>query len=100
MATKSGGSGRQTTSHTPHKGGPTRRIVEPNEGGGYRVVAPKAQRASAIEPTKKAAGQRAKEIVTNLGGGEVTYKNDRGRIVDSDTVGHGNDPNPPKDKKH
>jgi hypothetical protein len=39
---------------------PTRRIVSPRSGGGYEVKAPKAQRASAVEPTKKAAGSRAK----------------------------------------
>lgn len=79
---------------------PTRRIVAPRKQGGYEVKAPGAERASALEPTKRAAGQRAEEIVTNLGGGEVTYKDERGRIVDSDTVGGGNDPFPPRDKKH
>lgn len=97
----SSGGGRKTSSSTPRKGGPVRRIVEPNtKGDGYRVVAPNAKEASAVEPTKKAAGKRAKEIVTNLGGGEVTYKDAKGRFVDSDTVGGGNDPHPPKDKKH
>lgn len=96
MAAKSGGGnkGRQTTTNSPHKGGPVRRIVEPNKGGGYRVVAPKAERASAVEPTKKAAANRAKTIVTNLGGGEVTFKDDKGKIVNSNTVGHGNRPAP------
>lgn len=79
---------------------PVRRIVAPRAEGGYEVTAPGARRASSIEPTKKQAGQRAKEIVTNLGGGEVTYKDKSGRIVDSDTVGGGNDPFPPRDKKH
>ena len=79
---------------------PVRRIVAPRKEGGYEVKAPKAQRASAIEPTKRQAGQRAKQIVTNLGGGEVTYKDKKGRIVDSDTVGGGNDPFPPRDKRH
>lgn len=97
----SSGSSRKTTTNSPRKGGPVRRIVQPiKDGKGYKVIAPKAERASAIEPTKKAAGARAKEIVTKLGGGEVTYKDDKGRIVDSDTVGKGNDPNPPKDKRH
>ncbi len=102
MAKSSGNSkqGRQTTTNQPHKGGPVRRIVEPDKDGGYRVLAPGADRASAKTPTKAAAAKRATEIVSNLGGGEVTYKNDRGRIVDSDTVGKGNDPHPPKDKKH
>ncbi len=97
----SGGGGRKTTSNSPRKGGPERRIVQPLKGGkGYEVVAPHAERASAVTPTKKAAAARAKTIVENLGGGEVTFKDDKGRIVDSDTVGRGNDPNPPKDMRH
>lgn len=79
---------------------PVRRIVRPRPEGGYEVKSPKAQRASAVEPTKKAAAKRAKEIVTNLGGGEVKFADERGRIVDSDTVGGGNDPFPPRDRKH
>lgn len=81
-------------------GKPTRRIVSPRAEGGYEGKAPRAKRASAVEPTKKEAGQGATEIVSNLGGGEVTNKDKRGRIVDSDTVGGGNDPNPPRDTRH
>ncbi len=101
MAGKSGSSGsaRGRTTNSPRKGGPERRIVQPTDDG-YEVVKPHHQRASATAPTKAAAAKRAKEIVTNLGGGEVTFKNNRGRIVDSDTVGGGNDPNPPRDRKH
>lgn len=42
---------------------------------------------------------RAREIVTNLGGGEVVIHRPDGTIRDSDTVGGGNDPNPPTDRK-
>lgn len=81
--TKKPGSGGNSS---PLEGGPVRRIVAPvKDGKGYKVVAPKAERASAIKPTKKAAAARAKKIVTNLGGGEVMFKDDKGRIVDSDT---------------
>jgi hypothetical protein len=100
MAGKSG-NGRKTTTNSPRKEGPERRIVEPvKEGKGYKVVAPHAERASAVEPTKKAAADRAKQIVENLGGGEVTFKDEKGRITNSNTVGRGNDPHPPKDKRH
>lgn len=58
----SGGGGRRTTTNQPRKGGPVRRIVQPAPQG-YKVVAPHHRRASAVEPTKKAATQRAKEIV-------------------------------------
>jgi hypothetical protein len=90
---------KRNTTNQPRKGGPVRRIVQPTDDG-YEVVAPKAQRASATTRTEKQAYDRAKEIVTNLGGGEVTIKDARGRIVNSNTVGGGNDPHPPKDKKH
>jgi len=79
---------------------PERRIVSPDPKGGWRVVAPGASRASDRSQTKQQAEQRAKQIVRNLGGGEVTFKDERGRITDSDTVAPGKDPNPPRDKKH
>jgi hypothetical protein len=79
---------------------PTRRIVSPKPDGGYRIDAPGAERASATASTKREAGQRAKQIVSNLGGGEVTYRDKRGRIEDSDTVKPGRDPFPPRDKRH
>lgn len=82
------------------KGGVTRRIVSRDPGGGYRVDAPGAKRASAKEPTKAAAEKRAKEIVRNLGGGEVTTRRKDGRFNDSDTVKPGRDPFPPRDTKH
>lgn len=81
-------------------GKPTRRIVSPDPAGGYSVDAPGSSRASAKAPTQAKAEKRAKEIVRNLGGGEVTTRDDRGRIKDSDTVKPGNDPFPPRDKKH
>jgi len=38
-------------------------------------------------------------VVTNAGGGEVRIHGRDGQIRDSDTVGDGNDPNPPRDTK-
>jgi hypothetical protein len=87
------------TTNSPRKGGPERRIVQ-NTDDGYEVVKPHHQRASAVTDTKAAAEKRAKEIVKNRGGGEVTVKNSAGKIDDSDTVGAGNDPHPPVDTKH
>lgn len=91
---------KKNTSNSPRKGGPERRIVQPSPEGGYEVIKPHHERASAKAPTEKQAYERAKEIVTNLGGGEVTIKDQKGHIKNSNTVGGGNDPNPPKDKKH
>jgi hypothetical protein len=82
------------------KGQPTRRIVSPDPKGGYRIDAPGAKRASAKAPTQRSAQNRAKQIVKNLGGGEVTTRGKDGRIKDSDTIKPGHDPNPPRDTKH
>jgi hypothetical protein len=56
-------------------------------------------RASAHLDTQLAAQDRAREIIGNLGGGEVVIHGRDGRIRDSDTVAPGNDPNPPRDTK-
>ncbi len=79
---------------------PTKRHVTANPRGGWDVRAPNAQRASAHASTQKEAEQRAKEIVENLGGGEVVIHGRDGKIRDSDTVAPGNDPYPPKDTRH
>lgn len=76
-----------------------RRIVGPHPDGGWQVKAPKADRASSRLPTQAAAIERAREILTHIGGGELTIQNEQGRIRDSDTVPPGPDPNPPKDRK-
>lgn len=67
---------------------------------GWAVKSPGSSRASSIHRTQKEAESRAKEIVSNLGGGEVRIQNRQGQWRDSDTVPPGNDPSPPKDKKH
>ena len=69
-------------------------------GGDWAVVKPGAERASGIFSTQKEAESRAKEIVGNLGGGEVRIQGRDGRWRDSDTVSPGNDPFPPRDKRH
>lgn len=67
---------------------------------GWAVKASGADRASGIYDTQKEAEARAKEIVGNLGGGEVRIQDRHGRWRDSDTVAPGNDPFPPRDNKH
>lgn len=76
-----------------------RRIVQQRPGGEWEVRAPRAGRASAVEPTQSAAIDRARQILGNDGGGELTIRGENGRIRDSDTVRPGNDPNPPRDRK-
>ena len=67
---------------------------------GWAVKAGGAERASSIHATQAEAIGRAKEIVGNLGGGEVRIQGRDGQWRDSDTVAPGNDPHPPKDTKH
>lgn len=80
-------------------GSKNRRHVVPHEKG-WAVKAPGSKKASGIFGTQKAAEKRAKEIVGNKGGGEVTIRGRDGKIRDSDTVAPGNDPCPPRDRKH
>ncbi|MER8492163.1 DUF2188 domain-containing protein [Mesorhizobium australicum] len=53
-----------------------------------------------VHDTQKDAIQSVKEKITNQGGGELTVKGRDGKIRSKDSVGGGNDPNPPKDKEH
>ncbi|MEX1107685.1 MAG: DUF2188 domain-containing protein [Dongiaceae bacterium] len=68
-------------------------------GDDWAVKKGGAERASGVFDTQHAAEKFAKTVVENLGGGEVRIQNQKGRWRDSDTVPHGNDPNPPKDRK-
>ena len=67
---------------------------------GWAVKAAGADRASSVHKTQGEAERAAKDTVQNLGGGEVRIQGRNGKWRDSDTVAPGNDPNPPKDKKH
>ena len=79
--------------------GATRRIVQQREDGRWEVKAPRADRAGAVTDTQAAAIDRARSILSNDGGGELTIKGQNGKIRDSDTVRPGNDPNPPRDRR-
>lgn len=76
------------------------RHVVPDGEGGWKVVAPGSDRASSTHETQAEAEVRAKEIVSNNGGGEVRIHRPDGRIRDSDTVAPGNDPTRSRDQKH
>jgi len=71
-----------------------------NHPKGSAVKKEHAKRASKVCSTQREAEIRAKEIVANLGGGEVRIQGADGRWRDSDTVSPANDPNPPRDLKH
>lgn len=67
------------------------RNVVPSRGGGWDVTGG-GKRASAHTDTQAAAIARAKEIVRNQGGGEVSISGRDGKIRAKDTVAPGNDP--------
>jgi hypothetical protein len=69
-------------------------------GDEWAVKKAHADRASAVTGTQREAEVRAKQIVRNLGGGEVRIQNRQGQWRDSDTVAPGNDPRSSKDRKH
>lgn len=69
-------------------------------GDDWAVKKSGADRASGVFDTQRAAESFAKEVVGNLGGGEVRIQGENGRWRDSDTVAPAKDPNPPKDSKH
>lgn len=75
------------------------RHVVPDPDGGWKVVAPNAKRVSDHRDTQADAERRSKEITNRTGGETIVHRRD-GRIRDSDTGKVGNDPNPPRDKKH
>jgi hypothetical protein len=76
------------------------RYVVNNPAGGWDVKKPGADRSSGHFDRQGDAEARAKDIVGNLGGGEVRIQGRNGQWRDSDTVAPGHDPNPPKDNKH
>ena len=67
---------------------------------GWAVRGPNSKKVSDILPTQSQAIERAKDITSGLGGGEVRIQGRDGRWRDSDTVPSGNDPFPPRDRKH
>lgn len=71
-----------------------------NHPDGWAVKKSGAERSSGILPTQLLAEQRAKQIVSNLGGGEVRIQDRHGRWRGSDTVAGGNGSASPRATKH
>lgn len=96
---KGGGGGKKPSKPTK----PTRRVVGPSKSDDpnkkWQDIAAGASRAGSLHRTKKEATDTSRERLKRAGGGELTIQNEQGRIIDSDTVAPGNDPNPPKDTK-
>lgn len=70
--------------------------VVPHKGN-WAVEGEGNQKVTAIFDTQREAIERAREIATNQKAEVVIHRPD-GRIRDSDS--YGNDPNPPRDRKH
>lgn len=64
---------------------------------GWSVKGANNSRATSNHPTQKEAIERAREIAKNQKSEVVIHGRD-GKIRDKDS--YGNDPHPPKDKKH
>ena len=63
------------------------RYVQPNkQRGGWDVVKELHKQASAHTKTKEAAISRARQIIRNQGGGELRIKNERGELIESNTI--------------
>ena len=59
-----------------------------------------ADKASSLHKTQGKAGEAAKEMLQNQGGGELIIKGLDGKIRSKDTIAPGHDPCPPRDKEH
>ncbi|HOF02787.1 MAG TPA: DUF2188 domain-containing protein [Atribacterota bacterium] len=60
-----------------------------------------AKKSSSVHATQRDAGDAAKRMLTNQGGGELTIMRRKdGKIRSKDTIRPGNDPYPPKDTEH
>ena len=67
---------------------------------GWAVKKGGVSRAESVHGTQAGAERAAKGRVAGLGGGGVRKQGRNGKWRDSDTVPPGNDPFPPRDKKH
>jgi hypothetical protein len=97
LASRSGGKSGSSKGGASRKGS-ERRIVQQHPDGGWEVLKPGSRRSSTRTQTQTEAIDRAREILQNVGGGELTTRGRNGQFRDSDTVPPGNDPNPPRDK--
>ena len=77
--------------------GKDQHVVPNKDRGGWDVQGEGNKRSTQHFDTQKEAADRAREIAINQKSEVVTHRKD-GTIRDKDS--YGNDPNPPKDKKH
>lgn len=67
---------------------------------GWAVKRGGVAKPESVHSRQSDAERQAKDTVSRLGGGEVRIQGKDGRWRDSDTVKPGNDPYPPRDRKH
>lgn len=75
-------------------------VMKDKESGDWYAKRENSERKSGFFETQVEAERAAKKMAANSGGGEVRIHSHKGPIRDSDTVWPGNDPCPPRDKKH
>ncbi len=75
-------------------------VSKDKDTGKWNIQKEGGKRSSGSADTQKEAELTAKQFSGNSGGGEVRIHGLDGKIRDSDTVAPGNDPFPPRDKKH
>ena len=71
---------------------PNKRVVQRRDDGNWEVRKPGADRASAVTSTQFEGINRAREILSNEGGGELQVCSLKGTIREQDTIPRGNDP--------
>ena len=71
------------------------RMVYRRDDGSWANKREDATKASSIHKTQKDAIDKAREMLQNQGGGEVTIKGRDGLIREKNTVSPGKDPYPP-----
>ncbi len=71
--------------------------ITKRDDGQWQAKKPENERASVVSKTKSEVLERARQIARNEGL-ELIPHNQDGKI--SNPNSYGNDPNPPKDKKH
>ena len=69
-----------------------KRIVQQHDAGGWEVRKPGSSRASDLAPTQAAGVAYARDILRNVGGGELQIRAQDGTIRAQDTIPPGNDP--------
>ena len=81
-------------------GGPNRRSVYQRDDGTWANKNDGASRPASIHKTQREAIGQAREMLENVGGGELTVMGVNGKIRSKDTIAPGPDPCPPRDKEH